>query len=115
MSKKRRNFTARFKADLVLEVLKGEKELNVIATENNIKPNLLRNCKKQFEEHAAAVFDTRKDDWMEKKLQEEKKAKEEYAKKVGQLTMQIDWLEKKSAEILGPDYESQFGPKPFDE
>ena len=52
---------------------------------------------------------------MEKKLQEEKKAKEEYAKKVGQLTMQIDWLEKKSAEILGPDYESQFGPKPFDE
>ena len=83
--------------------------------ENNIQPNLLRNWKKEFEEHAAAVFDTRKDDWMEKKLQEEKKAKEEYAKKVGQLTMQIDWLEKKSAEILGPDYESQFGPKPFDE
>ena len=99
MSKKRRNFTARFKADLVLEVLKGEKELNVIATENNIQPNLLRNWKKEFEEHAAAVFDTRKDDWMEKKLQEEKKAKEEYAKKVGQLTMQIDWLEKKSAEM----------------
>lgn len=49
MSKKRRNFTARFKADLVLEVLKGEKELNVIATENNIQPNLLRNWKKEFE------------------------------------------------------------------
>ena len=97
MSKNRRNFTARFKADLVLEVLKGD------------------NWKKEFEENAAAVFDNRKDGWMEKKLKEEKKAKEEYAKKVGQLTMQIDWLEKKSAEFLGPDYESQFGPKPFDD
>ena len=92
MSKNRRNFTARFKADLVLEVLKGEKELNEIAAENNIQPNLLRNWKKEFEENAAAVFDNRKDGWMEKKLKEEKKAKEEYAKKVGQLTMQIDWL-----------------------
>ena len=57
MSKNRRNFTARFKADLVLEVLKGEKELNEIAAENNIQPNLLRNWKKEFEENAAAVFD----------------------------------------------------------
>lgn len=42
MSRTRRNFSAEFKSDLVLEVLKGEKELNVIATENNIQPNLLR-------------------------------------------------------------------------
>lgn len=44
MSRTRRNF----KSDLVLEVLKGEKELNVIATENGIQPNLLRNWKKEF-------------------------------------------------------------------
>ena len=37
MSRTRRNF----KSDLVLEVLKDEKELNVIATENGIQPNLL--------------------------------------------------------------------------
>ena len=34
MSRTRRNFSAKFKSELVLEVLKGEKELNVIATEN---------------------------------------------------------------------------------
>ena len=39
MSRTRRNFSAKFKSDLVLEVLKGEKELNVIATENGIQPN----------------------------------------------------------------------------
>ena len=49
------------------------------------------------------------------KLAEERKEKAEYAKKVGQLTMQVDWLKKKSEEICGPDYESKFSPKPFDD
>ena len=42
-----------------------------------------------------------------------RREKSEYAKKVGQLTMQVDWLKKKSEEMLGPDYESKFSPKPF--
>ena len=43
MSRTRSNFSAKFKASLVLEVLKGEKDINTIATENDIQPNLLRN------------------------------------------------------------------------
>ena len=39
MSRTRRNFSSKFKSDLVLEVLKGEKDLNTIAVENNIQPN----------------------------------------------------------------------------
>lgn len=48
MSRTRRNFSAKFKSKLVIELLKGEKDLNTIATENNIQPNLLRNWKKEF-------------------------------------------------------------------
>ena len=48
MSRKRRNFSAKFKSDLVIELLKGEKDLNTLATENNIQPNLLRNWKREF-------------------------------------------------------------------
>ena len=48
MSRQRRNFNAKFKSDLVIELLKGEKDLNTLATENNIQPNLLRNWKKEF-------------------------------------------------------------------
>ena len=48
MSKSRRNFSAEFKAKLVIEALEGEKPLNQIATENGIQPNLLRNWKKEF-------------------------------------------------------------------
>ena len=116
MSRTRRNFSAKFKSDLVLEVLKGEKELNVIATENDIQPNLLRNWKKEFLEKASVVFDDTREENQKEKLSEERKEKAAYAKKVGQLTMQVDWLKKKSEEMLGPDYESKFSPKPpFDD
>ena len=33
---KRRTFTAEYKTKIILEVLRGEKELNVIATENKL-------------------------------------------------------------------------------
>ena len=55
------------------------------------------------------------EDNLKEKLAEEHKLKAEYAKKVGQLTMQVDWLKKKSEEICGPDYESKFSPKPFND
>lgn len=115
MSRKRRNFTAKLKSDLVLELLKGEKDLNSIATENSIQPNLLRNWKKEFLDKASVVFDDSREENIREKLDEERKEKEAYAKKVGQLTMQVDWLKKKSEEMLGPDYENKFTPKPFDD
>ncbi len=115
MSRKRRTFSPKFKADLVIELLKGEKELTAIATENNIQPNLLRKWKNEFLDNASAVFDDKRDENLKEKLSLERKEKAEYARKVGQLTMQVDWLKKKSEEVCGPDYESKFSPKPFDE
>ena len=115
MSRKRRNFTAKLKSDLVLELLKGEKDLNSIATENSIQPNLLRNWKKEFLDKASVVFDDSREENLKEKLTMERKEKAAYEKKVGQLTMQVDWLKKKSEEMLGPDYENKFTPKPFDD
>ena len=115
MSRSRRNFSAEFKTNLVLQLLKGEKELNVLAVENDIQPNLLRNWKKEFLDKASVVFDDTREDNLKEKLALERKEKAEYAKKVGQLTMQVDWLKKKSEEVVGPDYESKFSPKPFDD
>ena len=62
MSRQRRNFSAKFKSDLVIELLKGEKDLNTLATENNIQPNLLRNWKKEFLNNASAVFDDKREE-----------------------------------------------------
>ena len=115
MSRTRRNFNAKFKSDLVLELLRGEKDLNTMASENSIQPNLLRNWKKEFLDKASVVFDDSREDNLKDKLAAERKEKASYARKVGQLTMQVDWLKKKSEEMLGPDYESKFALKSFDD
>ena len=94
MSRQRRNFSAKFKSDLVIGLLKGEKDINTLAVENDIQPNLLRNWKKEFLDNASVVFDDKHEENLKKKLAEERKEKSEYAKKVGQLTMQVDWLKK---------------------
>lgn len=94
MSRQRRKFNAKFESDLVIELLKGEKDLNTLATENDIQPNLLRNWKKEFLNNASVVFDDKREDNLKEKLTEERKEKAEYAKKVGQLAMQVDWIKK---------------------
>ena len=106
MSRQRRNFSAKFKSDLVIELLKGEKDLNTLAVENNIQPNLLRNWKKEFLDNASVVFDDKREENLREKLSEERKEKSAYAKKVGQLTMQVDWLKKNLRNI-------QSGPLKF--
>ena len=85
----------------------------LLQLENNIQPNLLRNWKKEFLNNASAVFDDKREENLQGKAAEERKEKAEYAKKVGQLTMQVDWLKKKSEEICGPDYESKFKSETF--
>ena len=75
MSRQRRNFSAKFKSDLVIELLKGEKDLNTLAVENNIQPNLLRNWKKEFLDNASVVFDDKREENLKEKLAEECKEK----------------------------------------
>ena len=78
MSRQRRNFSAKFKSDLVIELLKGEKDLNTLAVENNIQPNLLRNWQQAFLANASVVFDDKREDNLKEKLAEERKEKAEY-------------------------------------
>ena len=109
---KKRTFSAEFKAKLILEVIRGEKELSVIAQENEIAPNQIRKWKSEFLENAALVFDNKKDkEYKENVLIHEQETDRLY-KTIGQLTTQVDWLKKKSAEMLGPEWESKFTPRP---
>ena len=81
MSRQRRNFSAKFKSDLVIKLLKGEKDLNTLATENNIQPNLLRSWKKEFLNNASAVFDDKCEENLKDKLAEERREKQSMAKR----------------------------------
>ena len=57
MSKKRKVYSADFKAKLVLEVLEAEKTLNEVASQYEILPKNLQNWKKQFLENMSLAFD----------------------------------------------------------
>lgn len=89
---KRRTFTAEEKTKLVLEMIRGEHEINEIAARDSISPNLLRNWKSEFLEKASLVFDQKRDQRLKDELEEKKKETERLAKKVGQLTMEVDFL-----------------------
>ncbi|WP_196592547.1 transposase [Pectinatus sottacetonis] len=82
MSRKRRNFTAKFKSDLVLELLKGDKDLNALAAENSIQPNLLRNWKKEFLDKVSVVFDDFREENIREKLKTSAKKKQLMLKKL---------------------------------
>jgi putative transposase len=96
MSKKRRVYTADFKAKLVLEVLAGEKTLNEIASQYEVLPKSLQDWKKQFLSNASLAFDKSA---VVKEYKEQigdlEKQNDQLAKKVGTLTIERDWLEGK--------------------
>jgi transposase-like protein len=108
----RRQFTPEFKTKIVVELLREEKPLSELAAEHEISPNQLRNWKREFLENATRVFSESK---QEKELRAKEKAMDEERRdlmaKVGQLTIEVDWLKKKSAEVLGPDWETKSGFK----
>jgi transposase-like protein len=54
---KRRQFTAAFKAQVVLELLSGSKSVAEAAREHRVKPEIISRWRRQFLENAAGVFE----------------------------------------------------------
>jgi len=90
----RRSFTSAMKTKVVLELLRGERELNEIAAAYEIAPNQLRNWKSEFLENADIVFDRKRDCRLRDELDAKQRESDQLAKKVGQLTIQVDFLKK---------------------
>jgi transposase-like protein len=97
---KKRTYTAEFKTKIILEVLRGERELNEIAAEYQIAPNQIRNWKSEFLENATVIFDKKHDQHLKDELAEKQREADELAKKVGQLTMENDFLKKNLEKTL---------------
>ena len=105
-------YSAKYKADRVLEVLIGEEELGAIAARHNLHPTMLRGWKKEFLEKSATIFgESRKERELAIKERKMEAEREELLKTIGQLTIERDWLKKKSIEVFGPDYEKKFDKK----
>ena len=88
-------YTPEFKARIVIEVLEGARELEAIAAEHQLNPNMVRNWKSEFLENASTVFENPKKAEKAARRKEEslKKEKETMLKTIGQLTIERDFLQ----------------------
>lgn len=58
MARIRRNFSAEFKAKVILEIISGSKSAAEVGREYNLKPDLVSHWKNQFVANAAQVFES---------------------------------------------------------
>ncbi len=100
MSRTRRKFKPEFKAKVVMELLREEMTLNELAAKYQISPVVISRWKAEFVERASEVFKKGPSE-AEKELEEKQEEISELHRKVGQLTVEVDFLKKKSDEILG--------------
>lgn len=86
---KRTNHRPNVKASAALEAIRGEKTMTEIAAKYGVHPNQILRWKKQLEENAINVFGAN-----EKLMQTTEKTVEQLHVKIGQLTMERDFLSK---------------------
>lgn len=90
----RKSYTPEYKAKLVIQVLRGEKELNEIAAEQDINPNMLRRWQTEFLANASRAFDeTRQAKEARRKEEALKREQAQMLKTIGQLTLERDFLQ----------------------
>jgi transposase len=87
---KRNIKSAEQKSKIAIEAVKDQKTINEIAKEYEVHPVQVSKWKKELTEQAKEIF-------KDKRQKEKKEAitEEDLQKKIGQLTMENDWLKKK--------------------
>lgn len=91
----RNTYSASFKTQVVLEVLREQKDINTIASEKNLNPNMVRQWKKEFLEKAQTAFENPSKAEKESKRKEAvlERKNEKMLKTIGQLTLERDFLQ----------------------
>ncbi len=98
MTKKRRTHSAEFKSRVALEAVRGLKTTAQIAKQYEVHPGQITQWKKELLAGLPEVFkrgpssDDKQAERRQKRLQ----------RKVGELTMDLDWLKKKCRELQIP-------------
>ena len=108
----KRQFTPEYKAKIVIEILREENQISEIGSREEISASQLHNWKKDFLENASRVFSQTKIERESiQQMREQADREQALMAKVGQLTIENDWLKKKSAQVLGANWETKSGFK----
>jgi len=106
----RREYPPEYKAKIALELLREENTPSEIASREQINVKQLYNWRTELVDNAHSIFaGNREEKEFAKKQREFEEREHELMAKVGQLTLENDWLKKKSAEFLIPRREVRLG------
>ncbi len=83
-------FTDATKFKIVIEAIKGQRQISEIALDYEVHPNQISNWKKQFMEKGSTVFSTKKDS----QVVELENNEEDLFKKIGKQQIELDFLKK---------------------
>jgi len=97
----RRNHAPAFKAKVALEALKGEQKLAELSQRYEVHPNQITEWKKQLLEHAAEVFS-------KGKQSDQVTSVKDLHAKIGQLSMENDFLSSARGEWRSKTLSGQF-------
>ena len=92
MKRRRRQYSADWKAKVALEAVKGQRTVQEIASHYEVHPTLVTHWKKQLLEGAAEIFSNGK----RAAADAEEELKAELYQQIGKLQVEVDWLKKKS-------------------
>lgn len=92
----RRSHDATFKARVALEAIRGEKTIAQVAAEYGVHPNQIRQWRQKLLDELPQLFSDRRKS-AEKDGEE---LQDELYRQIGQLKVELDWLKKKSQQLL---------------
>ena len=97
MARRRRRFSADFKAKVALEAIKGHKTVAELAGEYQVHANQISQWKKQLLESLPEVFGRRR----EQDAAKQEELTNQLYQQIGQLKVELDFLKKK---LPGPGF-----------
>jgi transposase len=97
MSRKRKQYSAQFKAKVAIEAIRGQKTTAELASQYEIHPTMINTWKRDLLDKASELFDSGK---TTNHVQAETQAQiDELYRQIGQLTVERDFLAKRSAQL----------------
>ena len=92
----RKSYDATFRAKVALEAVKGEKTLAELSGAFGVHPNQICRWKKQLLESLPDLFT----DQRKRRDKEQEELVSELYRQIGQLKVELDWLQKKLLKLL---------------
>ena len=97
MSRKRKQYSPQFKAKVAIDAIRGQKTTAELASQYDIHPTMINNWKRDLLDKASELFDNGK---TTNPVQAETQAQiDELYRQIGQLTVERDFLAKRSAQL----------------